>query len=252
MTTTGPIDAVAARMADLEAGLPPLGAPAGHLRHFVATYRRTTLAVGRAVAEGRFEDPAWVERWDVDFAELYLDALEAFRADPASAPRPWRLAFGAPGDWPPVAHVLLGVNAHVNYDLPQSLLRVIPPGDFADAALLAARGRDHERIDGVLSARVAAEDGELAAVSGPRRLLDHVLTPANRWASRRFLREARAKVWRNTKALHRARLAGADAYARRLGELDVLASARIDDLLRPGPVLLRLATAGFGVLLPPE
>jgi hypothetical protein len=36
-----------------------------------------------------------------------------------------------------------------------------------------------------------------------------------------------------------------------LAELEVLAAARIADLLAPGQVLLRLAVAGFGVVLPP-
>ena len=34
-------------------------------RLFLATYRRTTAAVGVAIAEAAFEDPSWVERWDV-------------------------------------------------------------------------------------------------------------------------------------------------------------------------------------------
>jgi hypothetical protein len=144
---------------------------------------------------------------------------------------------------------LLGVNAHVNYDLPQALLAVISTDDFADPVLLARRQRDHERIDGVLSARVPAEDEELAA-SG-RSLVDRVLAPLNRLSSQRFLREARQKVWRNTWQLHEARLDGRDTYARRLAELEVLSAARIADLLAPGQVLLRLAVAGFGVVLPP-
>jgi hypothetical protein len=73
----------------------------------------------------------------------------------------------------------------------------------------------------------------------------------NRAASRRFLREARLKVWENTEALQAARLAGPAAYANRLGELEVLSAARVADLLAPGQVLLRLAVAGFGVRLPP-
>jgi hypothetical protein len=51
--------------------------------------------------------------------------------------------------------------------------------------------------------------------------------------------------------LHRARVAGPDVYRVRLGELEVLAAARIADLVAPGHVLLRLAVAGFGVTLPP-
>jgi hypothetical protein len=146
-------------------------------------------------------------------------------------------------------HVLLGINAHVNYDLPQALLAVISDEDFADPALMAARRRDHERIDGVLASRVAAEDAELAARG--RSLTDRVLQPLNRLSSKRFLREARIKVWHNTTELQAARVAGPASYAERLGELEVLSAARIADLLAPGQVLLKLAVAGFGVTLPP-
>src|SRR3712207_331492 len=71
----------------------PAGAVAGR-RPFLATYLRTTRAVGEAIRQGRFEDPAWVEEWDVVFAELYVDALAA-HAEGRPTPRPWRLAFEA-------------------------------------------------------------------------------------------------------------------------------------------------------------
>jgi hypothetical protein len=215
-------------------------------REFLATYLRTTRAVGEAVHGGRFEDPAWVEEWDVVFADLYVEALTAHQ-EGLPAPRPWRLAFEAGPDVHALGHVLLGVNAHINYDLPQSLLRVIPPADFEDPAVLALRHRDHEVIDGVLSGRVADEGREFDGQS----LLDRALTPFNRAAARRFLRESRSKVWHNTHELNAARVAGPDAYERRLAELEVLTAARINDLLEPGQVLLRLAVGGFGVRLPP-
>ena len=116
--------------------------------------------------------------------------------------------------------------------------------------MIDRRRRDHERIDAVLSGRIAAEDDELATRSA-RSLLDRVLQPLNRRASKRFLREAGEKVWHNTLALQEARRAGPETYATRLGELEVLSAARIADLLAPGQVLLRLAVAGFGVVLPP-
>jgi hypothetical protein len=131
------------------------------------------------------------------------------------------------------------------------LLAVISSDDFADPELMNRRRRDHERIDAVLSSRVAAEDDQLTATGGAT-ILDRLLAPLNRLSSKRFLREARQKVWHNTVELHEARLGGPHEYAARLAELEVLSAAKIADLLQPGQVLLRLAVAGFGVTLPPS
>jgi hypothetical protein len=242
-------DAVAALVQRMQGLLETLEGDGDPARFFLGTYLRTTEAVGTALTRGRFEDPAWVAAWDVDFAGFYLDALEAHRKAPASVAAPWRLAFGADPGLPPEAHVLLGMNAHINYDLPQSLVAVIPPEDFASPSLLDRRRRDHERIDDVLAARVGEEDVALQRAGGRRTLLDRLLAPANRRASRLFLRESRRKVWANTTALHGARMSGAGAYAVRLADLEAVSADRVADLLRPGPVLLRLALHGFGVTL---
>jgi Family of unknown function (DUF5995) len=242
-------DAVAALVARMESLLAPLEAGRDPARFFLGTYLRTTRAVGAALAAGRFEDPGWVSAWDVEFACFYLDALELHRKRPEAVPAPWRLALGADPGLPPEAHVLLGMNAHINYDLPQSLVAVIPPGDFGSPSLLDRRRRDHERIDDVLAARVGDEDLALQRVGGRRTVLDRLMTPVNRQASRLFLREARRKVWVNTRALHAARLDGDGAYVVRLADLEAVSAERVADLLRPGPVLVRLALHGFGVTL---
>jgi hypothetical protein len=243
-------DPVAGVVAEMRRRLAELPADRQHRKPFLGTYLRTTEAVGVAVMDGLFEDAGWVQRWDVVFAELYLRAHDAdLTGDRAGVARPWRLAFDAPADLPALRHVLLGINAHVNYDLPQAMLSVIGEGDFDDPELLDRRRRDHARIDTVLARRVSAEDQALD--SDQRSMLDRLLTPLNRLGSKRFLREARQKVWHNVEQLHAARLAGAPALAERLAELEVLSAARIADLLAPGQVLLRLAVAGFGVMLPP-
>ena len=241
---------IGAVVASMQGRLDALTPAQGGRRDFLATYLRTTVAVGAAIDRGDFEDGPWVERWDVVFADLYLDALDADLTGTGRVPRPWRLAFDADPRLPALRLVLLGINAHINYDLPQALLAVISDEEFEDSAVMDLRRRDHERIDGVLSGRVAAEDEELAARSVVS-LLDRVIRPLNQRASKRFLREARDKVWLNTLALQEARLAGPETYAVRLGELEVLSAAKITDLLAPGQVLLRLAVSGFGVVLPP-
>jgi len=216
-------------------------------RIFIATYRRTTEAVGRSIEDGGFEDPTWMTAWDAAFADLFFVAHDDDLAGEVP-PRPWRLAFRPRNELNTLQHLLLGMNAHINFDLPQALLTVISDHDFADPVLIDRRRRDHERIDRILAARVAAEDDELG---GPRKLRDRVLRPFNRASSKRFLREARQKVWWNTFELQQARLAGPDAYCSRLSELELLSAAKIADLTTSGQVLLRLAVAGFGVTLPP-
>jgi Family of unknown function (DUF5995) len=215
------IDGLIGRMEGLLAPLEARGDPG---RYFLATYLRTTRAVQEELDRGGFRDTAWVERWDVAFADLYLDALEAAEAG-RRPPEPWAVAFGA-GEhdrFPPLRHVLLGMNAHINYDLAQSLLAVISEEEFDDPELLASRAADHEHIDSVLVNRVGAEDSE---------------------------RESRAKVWANARVLDAARRRGADAYTARLAELERLSAARVADLVAPGQVVLKLAVKGFGVRLP--
>ena len=105
-------------------------------------------------------------------------------------------------------------------------------------------------LTAVLAAMVAREDRALEQAGGRRTLLDRVAAPANRLAVRIFLTESRRRVWANTQHLHAARLAGAEVYERRVADLSEASAARVADLLRPGPVLLRLAVRGFGVRLP--
>ena len=248
MDRAGGIDRLIGRMEGL---LGPLEARNDPGRFFLATYLRTTRAVREELDRGGFRDTAWVERWDVAFADLYLDALEAAEGG-QRPPAPWAIAFaaGRQDRFPPLRHVLLGMNAHINYDLAQSLLAVISAEEFDDPQLLASRQADHQHIDAVLASRVDAEDSELESVSGGRSLVDRLLQPLNHLASKRFLRESRAKVWANARLLDAARRQGDGAYTARLAELERLAADRVADLVAPGQVVLKLAVKGFGVLLP--
>ena len=242
------IDALIERM---QALLEPLQAADDPRQYFHATYLRTTIAVAEAIRGGGFTDPEWAERWDVTFASLYLDALEAATSG-GQPTRPWQIAFGAPRGLPALSHVLLGMNAHINFDLPQALVAVITDEEFDDPALVAKREEDHRAIDRVLASRVAAEDDELVSVSGPGSVLNRLLRPLNQRGSQRFLRESREKVWANAITLSQARRQGPDTYAAVLAELEELSAAKVSALTAPGFVLLKLAVTGFGVRLRPR
>ncbi len=241
------IDELIERMTDL---LQPMEAAHDPKRVFHATYLRTTIAVAEEIKRpGGFADPQWTERWDVAFADLYLEALERLQAGEQPS-RPWAIAFGARRGLPVLNGLLLGMNAHINYDLPQALLAVITDEEFEDAEMVARREADHKAIDDILASRVSPEGDELIGIDGPGSLVDRLLKPFNQSGTRRFLREARQKVWANAISLSQARRTGAGAYAARLAELEELSAAKITALQAPGQVLLKLAVKGFGVRLP--
>jgi len=241
------IDTLIQRMQEL---LEPMEAGDDPNRIFHATYLRTTIAVAAEIKRpGGFADPEWTERWDVAFADLYLEALEQLQAGEQPS-RPWAVAFGARQNLPVLNRLLLGMNAHINYDLPQALLAVITDEEFDDAGLIAMREADHKAIDDILASRVSAEGDELTSVAGPGSVLDRLLKRFNQSGTRRFLREARQKVWANAISLSHARRSGTGAYATRLAELEELCAAKVTELQAPGQVLLKLAIKGFGVRLP--
>jgi hypothetical protein len=222
-------------------------------RHWHGVYRRGTVAVRNEIERGGFLDSAWLERWDLVFADIYLEALE--RWDRGEAPSgPWQVAFEATRDpaVPPLRHVLLGLNAHVNFDLPQALIGVIGDEEFDDPEVMARRFTDHKHVDDVLVVRVGTEDREIAAAEGPgdRSLVDRLLVPLNRAGSKRFLKEARRKVYDNARQLSLARRQGPGQLAGRLSQLEELCRLRVADLRAPGQVLLKLTLKGFGVVLP--
>ena len=243
MDQPGTISDVIARF---EAAYQPLVAHNDEKRHFHGVYYRNTIAVKADVERGGFLDPGWVEPWDVAFANLYLDALDQWnRGEPP--PGPWRMAFQAAEDpsIPPLRHVLVGLDVHLNYDLPQAFLAVATDDEIGQPALLSKRQQDFQHLYAIEVSRVKEKPGD-------RTVMDRMLTPFNRPASKRFLTEAQAQVWRNTGVLSRARRRSPEAYARCLRQLEGLTVAKAEDLLTLSRVQLRLARAGFGVRLAVE
>ncbi|MDA0164042.1 DUF5995 family protein [Solirubrobacter ginsenosidimutans] len=85
-------------------------------------YLRVTQAVNSRLAT--FEDPAFVERLGVVFAEFYLREYAANEAK-AWVSKAWEPLFseGRRKDVAPVQFALAGMNAHINNDLPWALLQ---------------------------------------------------------------------------------------------------------------------------------
>jgi hypothetical protein len=121
-----------------------------HRSLFGLAYLRTTEHYLAAWNEpGFFDDPAFLNHYDAVFARFYFDAEDAWAAgrvldvDPA-----WRVAFAADEAKAVTSggNMLLGMNAHINNDLPFTLAAiglVAPDG--------TSRKPDHDKVNQFLN-----------------------------------------------------------------------------------------------------
>jgi hypothetical protein len=169
---------------------------------FLTLYGVVSAEIRARVARGEFADNEWVRRYAVSFADLYRVALERYDAgDLAAVPKAWRLTFDAArgGRGLVVQDMLLGVNAHVNADLPHALTTVSIGPDRA------ARYRDHSAVNAVLGAVTERATERLAALYAPGLPgLDEFGGPVDEVISAFSLEVARESAWESAVALANA------------------------------------------------
>ena len=90
---------------------------------FSLLYLRTTEKFRDTLNSIGYGDPASIVRQDALFADLYFRAFDAYREGEGFVPPAWQIAFAAAGQRRVTAagNALLGINAHVQRDLPFTL-----------------------------------------------------------------------------------------------------------------------------------
>ncbi len=111
---------------------------------FARAYLRMTQTYGWSRdIPGYYEDVPFANHQDAVFARYYTDAYGAYRSgDQASVPEAWRIAFNASRDKrvSVTGSLMLGMNAHINRDLPFVLAGVglvAPDGSSRKADFVA-------------------------------------------------------------------------------------------------------------------
>jgi hypothetical protein len=180
------------------------GLGCAHDAAFAFLYLRTTQEYRRAVDDPAFfQDNAFVNHEDAVFADFYFRAHDSYRAGAlADVPPAWRIAFSTAERRQVTAmgNALLGMNAHINRDLPFVLNAI---------GMVDAQGRsrkpDHDRVNVILhtvtqyvlqelAARYdpTADDGNVAFTSIDE---DVLLATVQAW---------REQAWRNAELLRTA------------------------------------------------
>ncbi|WP_263350211.1 DUF5995 family protein [Acidicapsa acidisoli] len=93
------------------------------LKWFNQLYFQVTQAVEARVAAGGFADAAFLSMLDVQFAQLYFDALKNYLSNNA-LPDCWQTLFAQRNQTAltRIQYALAGVNSHINHDLPCALV----------------------------------------------------------------------------------------------------------------------------------
>jgi hypothetical protein len=115
--------------------------------YFACVYRCVTARVRDGIRAGEFDDCGRMERFDVAFARLYLDAAEGYD-EGREISRSWRVVFEAPPTALALQHVMAGMNAHINLDLGLAAAQVqrgLPVTELQE---------DFERLNDVLAAMI--------------------------------------------------------------------------------------------------
>jgi hypothetical protein len=159
---------------DMQRRLDPLATSCAHSAVFGLAYLRTTQVYRRTAATpGFYQDPGYVNHEDATFAALYFSAYDNWSAGRlAQVPPAWRIAFDAAAGRrvSGAGDLLLGMNAHVNRDLPFTLAAIgltAPDG--------SSRKPDHDKIDEMLNQVVDPLMAEEAARFDPQ--IDTFRTP---------------------------------------------------------------------------
>ena len=168
---------------------------------FLQCYAAMTQNILAAIEARDFEDVSWVATLMKNFADLYFYALEAEDSGLASAPIAWRIAFKAAHN--PQTNVLqnlvLGVNAHINYDLVLALSDLLASEwQQLSEEQRQIRYHDHCHVNDIINHTIDTVQDQVVDRFEPEfRLVDKVLGPVDEWMTGLLISEWREEVWKH-------------------------------------------------------
>ena len=218
------VDAV---IREMERRFRPLAGSCDHDAIFSLTYLRTTEEYRRAIEDPAFfEDTSFVNHEDVVFARYYFEAYDDWSAGRlAAVPQAWAIAFRAADQRAVSAagNVVLGINAHVQRDLPFVLAAigmVKPDG--------SSRKPDHDQVNVFLNRVADALYPEIARRFDPTIDDSELPGTADNFAEFQIIPTWREIAWRNAERLVSA--PSAEARARVAAEIEAYAASQAETL----------------------
>jgi hypothetical protein len=223
-----------------------------HRLIFLRCYRLMTGNMLAAIDQQEFHDSPWVGKLLHGFADYYFNALEAYEADhaiqergvgipnhsdpsrPIATPLVWQQVHDAASQPGTLAlqNLLLGVNAHINYDLVLALVDILETEwDGLTESQRTLRYEDHCHVNRVIGMTVdAVQDQVLEPAMPIMDIFDKLMGPVDELLISRLLAHWRESVWHKAVRLLEAREPGKRAPLVKQYEADVLELGEIIQL----------------------
>lgn len=205
------IDDVLLSLEVLEHDLPK--AALDKVRNFNNTYTIITRNVRQAERKGVFKDKNFLEAFDARFAFYYFSALQDYVTRGSCVPA-WNIAFTVANSKRKSAlvHMALGVNAHVNNDIPLVL---------QDVGAKESNYQDYQRVNDIIIASIYETINALdddSGLIGPRRA---ILKPFYKVIMSVLIKWWRRKAWLHFQRIRKGTLRHKELelYAARIGRL---------------------------------
>lgn len=204
---------------------------------FLACYRLMTANMIEAIADGRFHDREWITELLQRFAGYYFEALACYDCgDPV--PGVWQQVhrYTQERELREVQYLLLGVNAHINYDLVLTL-RDLQDADWNSLTEADRHKRyvDHCTVNDVIAGSIDRVQDELLSPVDPLLgWIDRACGGLDEYLIAGLIGRWREDVWKKAGELLVAEDAATREQLRQALEADVLQRGRL------------LAFAGWG------
>lgn len=167
---------------------------------FLRCYRVMTRNMLADLGEG-FQDPAWVDGLLHRFAAYYFEALIRYENGDPDTPRIWTQAHdrSMSAAASPIVRLLLGVNAHINYDLVLTLEECLrPEWRGCTRERRSVRYADHCQVNRIIAASIDTVQDDILEPDLPvAAVLDVLMGPLDEYVISTLIANWRETVWQS-------------------------------------------------------
>jgi len=163
---------------------------------FLKCYAMMTYNMLQAVADGDFQDGVWVKQLTHVFAGYYFNALADY--DNADKPAVWHLAFetACKKEAHVLQNLLMGVNAHICYDLIFAVADNLPNWSDLSAADRVRRQQDYQHVNQIIGQTLDAAQASIINVVDTRMgAVDMAFGRLDEWMIHKLITHWRDEVW---------------------------------------------------------